>query len=219
MTLAGLNIRKKRAVLVDAKLKKLFPDAHIALNFSNNWELLVAVVLSAQCTDVAVNKCTQRLFTKYPKFEDYLNADPKQFAKDISSITFFNNKAKNILETARIIHSSFEDKVPKEMSELLKLKGVARKTANIIQGNGFGIVEGIAVDTHVRRFALKLELSASTDPVKIENDLMQLLPKEDWFGFTYRIIDYGRNICPARKHDCLNHPLSLIYPPAANIWP
>ncbi len=211
--------RRERALLINQALKKLFPDAKIALNYGNHWELLVAVALSAQCTDKMVNEVTSRLFKKYPRLEDYVAADPKEFEEDIRQTGFFRNKTKNILAAAKIVRDRFGGKVPQKMEDLLSISGVARKTANIIQGNAFGIVEGIAVDTHVRRLSIKLGLTDAKDPVKIEKDLMQLLPEEEWFGFTYRMIDYGRQICPARKHDCREHPLTQIYPPAADRWP
>jgi endonuclease-3 len=211
--------RSERVRLLDGELKKLFPDAKIALKYSNPWELLVAVVLSAQCTDVAVNRCTEKLFPKYPYFEDYLKADPEAFEKDISSITFYHNKAKNLLAAAQKVQKEFGGQVHQTMAELITLPGVARKTANIIQGNAFGVVEGIAVDTHVRRFALKFELADRDDPVKIERDLMEILPQEEWFAFTYRVIEYGRQVCKAKKHDCFGHPLTKLYPQASEIWP
>jgi endonuclease-3 len=215
MTPEKLKVRKERFLLLDAKLKELFPEAHIALQFSNPWELLVAVVLSAQCTDTAVNNCTSSLFRKYSTLADYLRADLAEFSGDVKSITFFNNKAKNILASAQRVHTDFGDQVPQTMAELLTLPGVARKSANIILGNAYGVVEGIAVDTHVRRLALKFDLTDSTDPVKIEKDLMDIIPQSEWFSVTYRLIDYGRKVCTARKHDCTSHPLTQIYPQAA----
>lgn len=211
--------RRKRAGKVLAELKKLFPEAKIALNFSSHWELLVAVVLSAQCTDKKVNEVTEVLFRKYPALEDYLDADAREFERDIKPTGFYRNKAKNILASARIVREKHGGKIPKTMDELLALPGVARKTANIVLGNAHGIVEGIAVDTHVRRLSRKLGLTDNRDPDKIERDLMALLPKEEWFDFTYRLIEYGRKICPARKHECTNHPLTRIYPAASGIWP
>ncbi|TSC75517.1 MAG: endonuclease III [Parcubacteria group bacterium Gr01-1014_30] len=211
--------RKKRALIVIQVLKKLFPKAKIVLNYSNNWELLVAVVLSAQCTDKKVNEITQALFKKYRTLQDYVKADQKEFEEDIKSAGFYRNKAKNILASARIVKDKFGGQVPDTMEGLLQLPGVARKTANIILGNAFGKVEGIAVDTHVRRLSRKLGLTDNQDPNKIERDLMGLLPKTEWFNFTYRLIDYGRKFCPARKHNCQNHPLTKIWPKAADIWP
>lgn len=211
--------RRERAARINEELKRLFPNARVALKYTNHWELLVAVVLSAQCTDKKVNEVTARLFQKYKTLDDYVNAKREEFEADIKSTGFYRNKAKNVLEAARIVKEKFNGSIPKSMDEMLTLPGVARKTANIVLGNAFGIVEGIAVDTHVRRLSIKLGLTDHTDPDKIERDLMMLLPKEEWFDFTYRLIDYGRNICPSRKHECSEHPLTRIYPPAANIWP
>lgn len=211
--------RQERAKKITRELKKLFPDASIALRYKSTWELLVAVELSAQCTDVMVNKVTEKLFKKYRTFKKYLTADPKEFEQDIRQTGFYRNKAKNILAAAKMVQEEFGGKVPRTMHELLRIPGVARKTANVILGNAFGIVDGMAVDTHVKRFAQKLDLSDSKDPKKIEQDLMQIFPREEWFPLTYRLIEYGRRTCPARKHDCTKHPLSKIYPKAASVWP
>ena len=200
-------------------LKKLYLKAHIALKYRTTWELLIAVVLSAQCTDKRVNIVTRDLFKKYKRLDDYTAARQAEFEQDIKSTGFYRNKAKNILAAARMVKKDFNGRVPGAMEELLKIPGVARKTANVILGNAFKKVEGIAVDTHVRRFALKFDLTDSRDPVKIERDLMEILPKKEWFNWTYRIIEYGRAVCPARRHDCGNHPLSKMYPKAAATWP
>ena len=168
----SFEMRKKRAAKIVAVLKKLFPKAKIFLNYSNNWELLVAVVLSAQCTDKKVNEVTAKLFKKYKTPNDYVKADPKEFEKDIRPTGFFRNKAKNILGAAKMIKEKFGGKIPRIMAEILKIPGVARKTANVVLGNAYGIVEGIAVDTHVRRLSIKLGLTGETAPHKIEQDLM-----------------------------------------------
>lgn len=209
---AILQERKIRAVIIVRELKKLIPDAKIALRFGNDWELTVAVILSAQCTDKKVNEVTESLFKKYRTLDDYVDADQSQFEQDIKQTGFFRNKAKNILATAKIIKEKNGGHLPDTMKDLIELPGIGRKTANIILGNAFGKVEGIAVDTHVRRLSLKLGLTNNKDPDKIEQDLMQILPKEEWFDFTYRLIDYGRNYCPARPHDHANCPLSKIFP-------
>ena len=201
-----MNIRLKTKVAkIIKELKKLFPKTKTALNWSNSWELLVAVVLSAQTTDKKVNEVTERLFSakggKYRTLDDYVNADLKEFQNDIKQIGLYRGKAKNILATAKIIKEKYGGKITKTMEELVELPGVGRKTANIILGNAYGIVEGIAVDTHVRRLSRFFGLTKNDDPNKIEKDLMALLPKKEWFEFTYRMIDYGRKYCSARcKH-------------------
>lgn len=211
--------RKRRANKILTTLKKLFPQAKCALNFANNWELVVAVQLSAQCTDKKVNEVTPALFQKYRTLDEYVRARPAAFEKDIRPTGFYRNKTKNILAAAKMVKEKFGGSIPKTMAELLALPGVARKTANIVLGNAYGIVEGIAVDTHVKRLSRKLGLTDHSDPDKIERDLMELIPKKEWFDFTYRLIEYGRQICPARKHGCREHPLSVIYPAAADRWP
>jgi len=209
----NLEARKKKAAKIVNELKKLLPDAKIVLNYANNWELLVAVMLSAQCTDKKVNEVTQKLFKKYRTLEDYVNADPGEFEQDIKPTGFYRQKTKNILSCARIIKEKFGGEVPHTMEELLALPGVARKTANIVLGNAYGIVEGIAVDTHVIRLSRLLGLTDETNPDKIERDLMQILPREEWFDFTYTLIDYGRKYCPARRHNHAACPLSRIDDP------
>lgn len=211
--------RKDRTRTLLKVLKKLFPDAGMVLNYSNNFELLVAVILSAQCTDKMVNSVTEKLFKKYRTLDDYIYADTAQFENDIKKTGFYKNKAKNILGAAKKVKENFGGKIPKTMEEMLTIPGVARKTANVVLGNAYGIVLGIAVDTHVRRFAIRFDLSDYTDPVRIEQDLMKLLPKAEWFNFTYYMIEYGRQICPARRHECEDHPLTKIYPKASLIWP
>lgn len=205
-----LRDRKKKAAKIVKKLRELFPEAKIALHYSNHWELLVAVILSAQCTDKKVNEVTADLFKKYRTLDDYVHADPREFETDIRSTGFYRNKTKNILNAAKMIKERFKGKVPKTMEEMLEIPGVARKTANVVLGVAYGVVEGIAVDTHVTRLSNVLGLTDHTDPVKIERDLMELLPKEEWLGFTYRLIDYGRAYCPARPHDHARCPLSAI---------
>ncbi len=212
--------KKNRAKKISAKLKELFPKAKIALNFKNEWELLVAIILSAQCTDKKVNEVTAKLFRKYTKIEDYASADLREFEKDIYQTGFFRNKTRNIVASAIIIKDKYGKKVPCKMQELVELPGVGRKTANIFLANVCGVVEGIAVDTHVRRLAIKLGLvSESKNIDKIEKELMLIFPKKDWSIITYRLIEYGRNVCPRKKHSCEKHPLSKIYPNAAKIWP
>lgn len=202
--------RKKRATIVVKKLKELFPDAPMFLTYSNNWELMVAVQLSAQCTDKRVNIVTPVLFKKYKTLDDYVKADPQEFEQDIRSTGFYKNKTKNILAAAKLIQEKYHGELPKTMVEMLTIPGVARKTANVVLGNAYGIVEGIAVDTHVRRLSNKFGLTDETDPVKIEKDLMLLLPKKEWFHFTRRMIDYGRYYSPAHKVNSTEDPISVL---------
>ncbi|MCI0542177.1 endonuclease III [bacterium] len=199
---------EEKAKEIVRELKKLFPDAHCVLKYGNVWELLVAVQLSAQCTDKKVNEVVGKLFKKYRKLEDYVHADPKEFEKDIFQTGFYRNKTKNILAAAKMVKEKFGGEVPKTMEDILTLPGVARKTANVILGNAYGVVDGIAVDTHVMRLSRLWKLTKEKDPVKIERDLMILLPKEEWFNFTYCAIDYGRKYCTARVKDHSSCPLS-----------
>lgn len=206
--------KKKRAKKVLGVLKRAYPRARIALRYSNNWELLVAVILSAQCTDKKVNEVTAKLFKKYRTLNDYAKADRGEFEKDIYQCGFYRAKAKNILTAARLVKSKFGGKLPKTMDEIMELPGVARKTANVVLGNAYGVSEGIAVDTHVRRISRRLGFTEEINPVTIEKDLMKLLPKEEWFKFTYRIIDHGRSICIAQKPKCDWCPLNRVCPSA-----
>lgn len=202
--------RKKRVRIVIKELKKLFPHAGIVLKFSNPWELLVAVILSAQCTDIMVNRVTEKLFQKYTTLDDYVNADIHEFERDIFKTGFYKNKAKHILSAARMVKSQFGDEIPQTMKELITIPGVGRKTANVVLGNAYGIVEGIAVDTHVRRLSRKFGLTDYDDPEKIEQDLMQIVPKKYWVEFTYLLIEYGRKYSPARKAHLTDDPVSLV---------
>lgn len=171
-----------------------YPKAKIALKYGNNIQLLVAVILSAQCTDKKVNEVTAVLFKKYKIVGDFANADIKVFSQEIRSTGFYNAKSKNIISACKMLRHDFGGKIPKTMKEIIKLPGVARKTANIVLGNAYGVVEGIAVDTHVRQFANYCALSFEHDPNKIEKDLMKLIPKKDWSATTYRIIDFNREM-------------------------
>lgn len=193
-------------------LKREYPKAKIALNFSNPLEILVATVLSAQCTDERVNMVTKSLFKKYRKVRDYAKANLKTFEQEIRSTGFYRNKAKNIISTAQKIVKDFNGKMPDSMDRLLQLPGVARKTANIVLFNGFGKVEGIAVDTHVRRLSQRLGLTNNQDPEKIEQDLMKQLDKKEWGKFSYLLIDHGRKICDAKKPNCLECILQKLCP-------
>ncbi len=206
----ALPQKKKLAVEIIKKLKQLFPEAKIALKYGNHWELMVAVQLSAQCTDKKVNEVTGKLFKKYRTLESYVNADAREFERDIHSTGFYRNKTKNILAAAKMVKEKWGGELPRTMEEMLTIPGVARKTANVVLGNAYGIVEGIAVDTHVKRLAKLLGLTNETDPVKIERDLMAIIPKKEWFDFTYRLIDYGRKFCVARRHEHGKCPLVKI---------
>lgn len=206
----NLEKKKLRARVVARELRKLFPDAKIALNYKSEWELLVAVVLSAQCTDKKVNEVTAKLFKKYKKLDDYVKADAKEFEKDIYQTGFYRAKAKNILASAKILKEKCKGKMPCTMQQMLELPGVARKTANIVLYNACGLVAGIPVDTHVKRLSKLYGLTDNTDPVKIEKDLMEILPKKEWGTISYRLIEYGRKYCPAKKHDHINCPLTKI---------
>jgi endonuclease-3 len=208
------DIEKKKKLFqeINKELKKLYPKIKIALNFSNIWELLVAAILSAQTTDKKVNEITDKLFKKYKTLEDYVKADLKEFENDIRGVNYYKNKAKFILENAKIIKEKFNGKVPNNMQDLLTLKGVARKTANVILSVGFNIFEGIVVDTHVKRLSQILKLSNHKDPNKIEKDLMLIIPKgPDWRDFPLRLIQYGRDYCKAKRHNHNLCPLTKLF--------
>ena len=191
-------------------LDKEYGDVDIALNFSNVFELMVATILSAQCTDKRVNIVTSTLFKKYKTIKDYANADLKEFENDIKSTGFYRNKAKNIIETANIVLNKFDGVVPKTMEELITLKGVARKTANIVLGSGYGINVGIAVDTHVIRLTNLIGLSKNSDPKKIEQDLMKIVPKKYWKNISFMIQTLGRRVCIARRPKCDICPVNKL---------
>ena len=206
-----LKIKNNNKVTEIIKLlKREYPRARIILKYKNNWELLVATILSAQCTDEQVNKVTDKLFKKYKNIKDYSNADLSQFENDIRSTGFFKNKAKNIIGSAKKIISDFNSKVPSSMEELIILPGVARKTANVVLFNAFNKTEGIAVDTHVRRLSLRLGLSTETKPEKIEEVLMKKVPKNSWGEITYLLIGHGRYVCNAKKPLCLKCALGHL---------
>ena len=181
------------------RLKREYPDPVTALNFQAPFELLVATMLSAQTTDVHVNKVTGGLFKRYRSIKDYADAPAEVFQKEVSSINFYKTKAKNIRNAAKMIIERFHSEVPKTMEELISLPGVARKTANIVLSNAYGLHEGIAVDTHVKRVAFRLGITKNEDPVKVEKDLMAITPKKDWGNLSHLLIFHGRKICQARK--------------------
>ncbi len=183
-------------------LKKTYPDATCALNHTNPLELLIATILSAQCTDERVNIVTANLFRKYNGAAEYAAADPAEFERDINSITFFRNKTKSIQTTARLLLEKHNGQIPKTLEELILLAGVGRKTANVVLGTAFGIPTGVVVDTHVMRLSQRLGLTANKEPEKIERDLIELLPKKEWIDFSHRLIWHGRRVCKARKPEC-----------------
>ena len=205
---------KGRALKVIELLEKEHADAKIALHHSNPLELLVATILSAQATDEQINKITPSLFKKYKTAEDFANADLKELEQYIKSSGFYHNKAKNLKNCCKMLVEKYNSKVPKTMAELIELPGVARKTANIVLSNAYGIVEGIAVDTHVRRLAQRLGLSEYDDPEKIEKDLMRLVPRDKWTRITDLLIFHGRRICTAKKPNCASCVLNKICPSA-----
>jgi endonuclease-3 len=205
---------KARAQAIDERLKQAYPDARIALRYTDEFQLLVAVILSAQTTDVGVNKVTPVLFERFPTAEALAAADPAEVESIIRPTGFFRNKTKNIIGAARAIVAEHGGRVPDTMEELTALPGVARKTANIVLYNAFGKTEGIAVDTHVFRLAHRLGLSAHDDPNKVERDLMALFPKEEWGPLTYRLIEHGRAVCDAKRPICGQCVLADLCPSA-----
>ncbi|MGC9602228.1 MAG: endonuclease III [Minisyncoccia bacterium] len=214
-----LQERKLRVRKLNKALAELFPHARIELNYKTPLELLVAVQLSAQSTDKTVNKITETLFKKYKNLDAYVRASQtergrREFERAIFSSGFYRNKAKNILAAAAMIKEKFNGKVPKTMEGMLRLPGVARKTANVVLAEAFGALAGVAVDTHVIRFVKRFDLSDEKMPQRIEKDLTQLLPHKEWRAFTHRVIWYGRRMAPARPYDTGKDPLVKIYPPA-----
>lgn len=190
----------------------MFPNVTCALNHSNAWELLVATILSAQCTDVRVNKVTPSLFKKYPTIQDFAAVKPEVLAEDIRSTGFFNNKAKSVTGAAATILRDFGGEVPRTMESLLTVPGAARKTSNVVLGTAYGIAAGVVVDTHVQRISQRLDLTKNTEPGKIERDLMKIIPKQRWILFAHQLIHHGRNLCTARNPKCAQCPLyNLCY--------
>jgi endonuclease-3 len=224
MTLEELNMTKSvkeanpklqsRAKKIADILHKTYPDPKIALVFTSPLQLLVATILSAQCTDVRVNKVTPSLFKKYRTAKDFANAKQEELEQDVRSTGFYRNKAKSLIACCNSIVDKHGGKVPKTMEELTELGGVGRKTANCVLGGAFGINSGVVVDTHVRRVSQRLGLSLYDDPEKIEADLMALVPQSDWFAFGNTLVWHGRKICDARKPDCLNCPVRKHCPSA-----
>jgi endonuclease-3 len=202
--------RAERLGRILTELDRLYPRATCALDHRNAWELLVATILSAQCTDKRVNEVTPGLFRKYPTIKDLANANQPELANDIRSTGFFNNKSKSLIGAARTILTEYGGQVPRTMDELLRVPGAARKTANVVLGTAYGIATGVVVDTHVQRITRRLDLTRNDDPVKIEQDLMKILPSERWILFSHQVIHFGRNICVARKPRCLECPLDPV---------
>ena len=205
------------AAILD-RLDRTYPQATCALHHHSAWELLVATILSAQCTDVRVNMVTPEIFRKYPSVAEFACLTPEQLEPDIRSTGFFRNKAKSIVGAAQLIVNEFGGKVPDEMDQLLKLPGVARKTANVVLGTWFGKAEGVVVDTHVSRIAARLELTRQTDPGKIEQDLMRVIPQDRWTLFAHQIILHGRALCTARQPKCAMCPLEDLCHAADKTW-
>ncbi|HNQ49938.1 MAG TPA: endonuclease III [Candidatus Omnitrophota bacterium] len=193
---------EKKITKLISLLDKAYPEARIALRFKDPLQLLVSTILSAQCTDARVNIVTETLFKKYRTAADYARADIAEFERDIRSTGFYHNKAKNIIAAARMIVRDFAGRVPQTMEEMVLLPGVARKTANVVLYNAFGRIEGIAVDTHVKRLSQRLGLSCHNDPAKIEQDLMRLIDKKLWGHITHLLIEHGRKVCDAKRPQC-----------------
>ncbi|HEV2914140.1 MAG TPA: endonuclease III [Pyrinomonadaceae bacterium] len=203
---------KRRARSIIRLLRREYRDARCSLNYSNPLELLIATILSAQCTDERVNLVTAELFRKYLRAEDYARAAPDELETDIRSTGFYRNKAKAIQGACRMILERYEGSVPRTLEELLELPGVARKTANVVLGNAFGQASGVVVDTHVARLSLRLGLTAHTQPEKIERDLMELVPRRDWIHFPHLLIAHGRRVCKARKPLCAECVIERLCP-------
>jgi endonuclease-3 len=204
--------RKERIAEILLRLEKMYPGATCALTHRNPWELLVATILSAQCTDKRVNEVTPGLFQKYPTPQDFAAVRPEVLADDIRSTGFFNNKAKSIVGAAKRVVTEFGGRVPRTMEEMLTIPGAARKTANVVLGTAYGIAAGVVVDTHVQRISARLDLTKNTEPVKIEQDLVKVIPQEKWIQFSHEIILHGRALCVARSPRCSECDLnSLCY--------
>ena len=205
---AGATPARVRAIL--EKLDEAYPDVTCALEHENPFQLLISTILSAQCTDVRVNQVTATLYPKYPTPKHFAYANPSELEQDIRPTGFFRNKTKSVIGASRKIVEEFGGEVPRTMAVLLTLPGVARKTANVVLGSGFGIASGVVVDTHVQRLSGRLDLTRNTDPKKIEQDLMQIIPQEKWILFSHQLIWHGRRVCVARKPKCIECNLEKI---------
>jgi endonuclease-3 len=207
-----VNSAKNRIGEIINQLKKAYPQSKTALHFKTPLQILIATILSAQCTDEQVNKVTPALFRKYKTAADFAHADPDTLENEIRSTGFFKNKTRSIISASKKIVDDFGGRVPDRMEDLITLHGVARKTANIVLSSGFNKTEGIAVDTHVSRLSQRLGLSKEKNPDKIEQDLLSLVPREEWIDFNYMLVNHGRNTCQARKPDCLTCVLNDLCP-------
>jgi len=203
------NTRERTAEILRI-LDKTYPNVTCALHHNNAWELLVATILSAQCTDKRVNEVTPGLFEKYPTIQDFAAARQEVLAQDIRSTGFFNNKAKSVIGAAKKILHDFNGEIPRTLEELITVPGAARKTANVVLGTAFGIASGVVVDTHVQRISNRLDLTKNSDPVKIEQDLQKIIPREHWIQFSHQVIHFGRGICVARSPKCAECPLEQL---------
>jgi endonuclease-3 len=210
---------EERIDAIIARLKKMYPKSKTALQFETPLQILVATILSAQCTDEQVNKVTPALFRKYKTAADFAQADPRTFEEDIRSTGFFRNKTKSIILASKRIVEEYGGRVPDRMEDLITLQGVARKTANIVLSSGFHKAEGIAVDTHVKRLAQRLGLSKEKGPDKIERDLMKIVPRKEWIDFNYMLVNHGRKTCQARKPGCPVCGLNSLCPSAKIYFP
>lgn len=219
MSIRNISERALRARRVVAYLKKTYSTQKTELQYRTPYQLVAAVMLSAQCTDKNVNNVTKTLWKKYKTVQDFAHAIPAVFQKEISSIPFFRNKTKAIIDSANRVLDDFHGEIPNTERELVTLRGVGYKTAHVVLGELYDIWEGIATDTHVKRFALRFDLTKHADLRKISKDLEALIPKKDWKYVNNGLVLYGRYVCPARPHDCADHPLTKLYPKAIHHWP
>ncbi len=209
----------ERAARIVSYLKKTYPLPKTELTYTTPFELLAAVILSAQCTDKKVNAVTPALFARYNTLEDYAHAEPSELMEMISSITYFQSKARYLIGSAKVLLEEFGGVVPRTEKELIRLPGVAYKTAHVVLGELYDLWEGIPTDTHVRRFAIRFDLTDNLELTKISKDLEQLVPKEDWKYVNNGLVLYGRYVCPALPHECGEHPLTKLWPEAIHRWP
>jgi len=207
---AGRGPNPKRVQIILRKLQQAYPDAVCELKHQNAFQLLISTILSAQCTDVRVNQVTETLYSKYPDANAFAYANPSELEQDIRPTGFFRNKTKSIMGASKKIVGEFKGEVPRTIDEILTLPGVARKTANVVLGTAFGIPSGVVVDTHVQRISARLDLTKNEDPKKIEQDLMKIIPQDDWIRFSHQIIWHGRRVCVARKPRCIECNLERV---------